>query len=92
MLRQRSSQFGAKDKLIEGIGYSWHTSSWEYIGWGTATNKATIVRRCHHCQLGELCWRGAGFGVNKQDLLAQIKKNKVRQQKLLHRLAALAKQ
>ena len=88
MLQQRSSQYGAKDKLIEGIGYSWYTSSWDYIGWGTSKNKATIVKLCHN---GDLCWRGAGFGVTKEALLAQIKKKEVRRQKLLDRLAAAAK-
>ena len=92
MLRQRSSQFGAKDKLIEGIGYSFHTSSWAYIGWGAAANKAAIVKWCHDCELEDLNWRGAGFPVTKEALMAHLKKNEVQRQKLLARLAALAKQ
>ena len=36
---QRASQFGGKNKLCEGIGYSFETDSWGNIRWG---NPATL--------------------------------------------------
>ena len=81
---QRASQFGGKNKLCEGIGYSFETDSWDNIGWGTLANRARIVEACQNLQLKSmgLAWRGTQAGETKKALEAQIAKQEARLVKL----------